>query len=710
MPAVWSDQVSVVCLVVRLIDIGMFIAMKLAIRQYVLRLHRWTGLTVGLVIVLMAVTGASILFRPQLEPIFKENLLTVRACVGHASLDMLTTNAVTAHPSSQLSFVRVVVGKDTAPRIPATSIRFTDKTTVYLDPCTGAVLGQERLYDNFFGIVESLHRFRYLQTGSLISGTCAMVFGIVLILGGLFMWWPATRKDWGSAVKFNSRLAGPARTLRRHKTIGFYASFIVLISVLTGLPQAFDWYKNGIYAVTGSPLPAQPPKSIVPTVAQRLTTEAIWQRTQLLVPQLLEAQLRYPSKPSDSVEVAIVESTAPHPNARSYLYLDAYTGKTLRFTPYFANTLGRRVYMWTISMHTGLVGGVFGKLFLLIGALSVPVLAYTGISSYFRKKLRSPVAGRLSVRVVKKTIEAQDICTFELAALSGNELPPFGAGSHIDVYMREGLVRQYSLCNDPRETHRYLIGVLRDPKSRGGSRTMHDEIQEGDVIEIGEPKNHFPLVHSAKRSLLLAGGIGVTPILCMAERLANIGADFEMHYRGRSLHRMAFVDRIRRSTYANRVSMHVSDGAAEQLVDIPTLLLFPDPGTHLYVCGPTGFMDVVIDTAKQQGWADANVHREYFAAEVRTSAGDVDFDVKIASTGKIFHIAHDKTVLEALSERGIVIPNSCRQGVCGTCLTRVLDGSPDHRDMYLNDDEREKNDQFLPCCSRARSAMLVLDL
>jgi vanillate O-demethylase ferredoxin subunit len=214
-------------------------------------------------------------------------------------------------------------------------------------------------------------------------------------------------------------------------------------------------------------------------------------------------------------------------------------------------------------------------------------------------------------------------------------LPPFGAGSHIDVYIREGLVRQYSLCNDPRETQHYLIAVRRDSKSRGGARVMHDEVREGDVIEISEPKNHFPLVHSARRSLLLAGGIGVTPILCMAEYLADIGADFEMHYRGRSRRCMAFVDRIARSAYADRASLHFSDGAPEQLLDIPALLSCPDPQTHLYLCGPTGFMDVVIDVAKQQGWPDANVHKEYFAAEMRKSDNGVDSNVKISSSGKI---------------------------------------------------------------------------
>lgn len=333
----------------------------------------------------------------------------------------------------------------------------------------------------------------------------------------------------------------------------------------------------------------------------------------------------------------------------------------------------------------------------------------------FTEKFRTtPPAGApasLKVKVVKKVAECTDICTFELADPEGAALPAFSAGSHIDVHIRRDLVRQYSLCNDSRETHRYLIGVLRDANSRGGSRTMHDDIREGDVIEISAPKNHFALAHSAQqRSLLFAGGIGVTPILCMVERLSNIGSAFEMHYCSRSLERTAFVDRIKQSSYSSLVSFHFDDGPAEQRLDLPPLLASPLPDTHLYVCGPSGFMDFVIATAMQNGWPDEHIHREYFAPAPQTSTNDVAFDVKIASTGKVFHIPVGKTIVAALAEGGVQIPTSCEQGVCGTCITRLIDGEPEHRDSFLTKQERAKNDQLTPCCSRAKSATLVLDL
>ncbi|MBV9889311.1 MAG: ferredoxin reductase, partial [Rhizobacter sp.] len=252
----------------------------------------------------------------------------------------------------------------------------------------------------------------------------------------------------------------------------------------------------------------------------------------------------------------------------------------------------------------GAVGGKAGSLLvpllLAFGALGVPFLAYTGIASYVRGKLRTaPESARLSVQVVRKHVEATGICTFELADPLARPLPSFSAGSHVDVHIGDGLVRQYSLCNDPRETHRYMIGVLRVPESRGGSAAMHEAVQEGDVLEISEPRNHFPLAHGAAHSLLVAGGIGITPILCMAERLANIGADFELHYCTRSESRTAFAERIRSAAFAHRVHFHFGDGAAEQRFDVQAVVARAASDAHLYVCGPAGFMDLVLGTARR---------------------------------------------------------------------------------------------------------------
>ncbi|MBP5990347.1 MAG: oxidoreductase [Piscinibacter sp.] len=318
--------------------------------------------------------------------------------------------------------------------------------------------------------------------------------------------------------------------------------------------------------------------------------------------------------------------------------------------------------------------------------------------------------GLLSVRVARKSIEAEDICSLELVSADGTPLPAFAAGSHIDVQLPGGPTRQYSLCNDPAETHRYLIAVLRDARSRGGSAAVHERVKVGDTLVISAPKNHFALAHDASSHLLLAGGIGVTPLLCMAERLAHAGADFEMHYCTRSPARTAFRQRIAAAPFASRVAFHFDDGEAAQKLDIAALLAAPRAGRHLYVCGPKGFMDAVLGSARAQGWPQAQIHYEFFGADAAPAAGDGGFEVMLASSGRVIKVAPDRSVVQALAEAGVSVATSCEQGVCGTCLTRVIEGEPDHRDLYLTPQEQAANDQFLPCCSRAKSARLVLDL
>ncbi|MCW8277853.1 oxidoreductase [Pseudomonas sp. PCH199] len=315
----------------------------------------------------------------------------------------------------------------------------------------------------------------------------------------------------------------------------------------------------------------------------------------------------------------------------------------------------------------------------------------------------------IEVVVTSRNNEALDICSYELTCARGGPLPSFSAGAHIDVHLPSGLIRQYSLCNHPQERHRYLIGVLKDAASRGGSQSMHELINSGDRLFISEPRNLFPLVGEGRRSLLFAGGIGITPILSMAEQLAHSGADFELHYCARSSGRAAFVERLKGSSFSDRVHLHF-DEEVESRLNAAEVLANPAPDVHLYVCGPSGFMQHVLDSAKAQGWRDGQLHREYFAAAPVDASADGAFQVKLGGSGQVFDIPADKTVVQVLESYGVEIPVSCEQGVCGTCLTRVLEGVPDHRDLFLTEDEQAANDQFTPCCSRAKSALLVLDL
>jgi ferredoxin-NADP reductase len=680
-------------------------------RKIFLPLHRWTGLTAGLVVVMMAITGASIVFRPQLEPLVNADLLTVPQCTNRATVDALTANAQAVRPDATLDYIRLQAGDTGAARIPAAAVRFIDQTFVYLNPCNGEVLGQRHRYGGLLGTIEQVHRLRIMPNGSLITGTSVLLFAFVLICGGLYLWLPSTLRGVKRTLGLGSVPAGPARMMSLHHRFGVFASLIVLTSALTGLPQAFEWYKAGLYALTGSSMREGAIPSAQPSNGQtRLPMEMLWRRAQELVPQPREMLLHYPAKPRAPADMYLIAQDAPHYNARTMLYLDPYNGKVLKFIPYADSSAGHKLYFWTLSLHTGHFGGLPVQLLLLAGALSIPVLAYTGIASYLRRRRGTTRVTLIRVRVASKAMEAHDLCTFELMSAKGTALPPFEAGDHIDVHLPGGVIRQYSLANSPGETHRYQICVRRDADSRGGSLALHDTVAAGQLLAISAPKHRFPLDPTASHSLLLAGGVGITPIISMAEHLSLQGHSFEMHYCARSVERMAFHDRIRNSGFAHRVRFYFGNAVPAQVINFQDLIATSSPGTHLYVCGPRRFIDAVCAAAKLNGWPDSRVHKEHFSGDVVVQPEDGEFDMRLARSGGTLHVSKGQTALAVLSGAGLAIPRSCEQGVCGSCLTTVLEGIPLHRDSYLTEAERSANDCFTPCCSRARGGTLVLDL
>jgi vanillate O-demethylase ferredoxin subunit len=317
----------------------------------------------------------------------------------------------------------------------------------------------------------------------------------------------------------------------------------------------------------------------------------------------------------------------------------------------------------------------------------------------------------LELVIARKAAEAEGIASFELVDADGRELPAFSAGAHLDVHLPGGLVRQYSLCNPPHERHRYRVAVQREPQSRGGSAAMH-ALAEGERLRTSEPRNHFALAEGDAPSLLLAGGIGITPLLCMAHALSARGAPFTLHYCGRTQARLAFTTLLADPALAPHTRLHLDDGPQDQRFDAQAVLAGCSPDTQLYVCGPAGFMDHVLETARGLGWPEARLHREYFNAPVSTAptAADGSFELLLQRSGRVIRVAPQQTALQALWDAGVEVQSSCEQGICGTCLTPVLAGEPEHRDLYLTDEEHARNDCFTPCCSRARSPQLVLDL
>ncbi|TCK07156.1 cytochrome P450/oxidoreductase [Marinobacterium mangrovicola] len=313
----------------------------------------------------------------------------------------------------------------------------------------------------------------------------------------------------------------------------------------------------------------------------------------------------------------------------------------------------------------------------------------------------------LSVSIRGKRLETADICSFELVSTDGAPLPVAEAGAHIDVHTGNGLIRQYSICNLPGESSAYRIGVLKDAKSRGGSTWMHEQLNPGSALQISAPRNLFALSENSSPSLLLAGGIGITPILAMAYELQKRQQPFGMHYCTRSRAHTAFIDEIESSSFADQVNLHHDDGAR---LDIKALLSQTERDTEIYVCGPEGFLQAVLEGARELGWPEEKLHYEYFAATPTSSDDDQAIELRIASTGQTLTVPANASVLSTLEEAGFDIPKSCEQGVCGSCLTGVIDGEPDHRDHFLTPQERHTNDQFTPCCSRAKGGTLTLDL
>ena len=316
----------------------------------------------------------------------------------------------------------------------------------------------------------------------------------------------------------------------------------------------------------------------------------------------------------------------------------------------------------------------------------------------------------LNVKVAKRKVEAIDICSFELVHPSGGDLPGFTAGSHIDVHIADGLVRQYSLCTRPGDPGFYRIAVKNEPQSRGGSRSMHDSAREGDLLTISAPRNNFALKEDAQRTLLIAGGIGITPLLSMALRLDALGKPFELQYFSRSIAHTAFHDVLSQKKFADRVGFHYALEPEAVRSYLRKYLWHRQEGTELYLCGPRPFMDLVEQTAAVT-WPPESVHLEYFSADPASLSGPREsFVVRLARSGGDYVVPADKTIVHALAACGVHIETSCEQGVCGTCLTGLLEGVPDHRDVFLTDEERAANDKMLPCVSRAQSDVIVLDL
>ncbi|MGU7774537.1 PDR/VanB family oxidoreductase [Burkholderia sp. MR1-5-21] len=336
-------------------------------------------------------------------------------------------------------------------------------------------------------------------------------------------------------------------------------------------------------------------------------------------------------------------------------------------------------------------------------------MAYTTTVSTMEAILSSPARVGIDAIVVDAAMLTPEIRGIAFAAADGARLPPAEPGAHLDVRLPDGTVRQYSIVERAADGSTYRIAVLREPRSRGGSAYIVERLARGDAVRLSPPRNHFVLDEHADEYVLIAGGIGITPILPMARRLSAIGKRFTLCYLTRARERAALLDAIESGPLRRTTRLHFSDAHGE--VDLRALLGVPRRGAQVYVCGPGRLIDSVLDAARD--WPAGAVHFERFAAAPASDDAKSDaraFEVELARSGRCVVVPPDRSILDVLRSERIAIDSVCGEGVCGTCAVTLLSGEAEHRDCLQTDGEKSRNDVIYVCVSRAKSTRLVLDL
>lgn len=315
-----------------------------------------------------------------------------------------------------------------------------------------------------------------------------------------------------------------------------------------------------------------------------------------------------------------------------------------------------------------------------------------------------------SLKVVARREVASSIVEWTLADANDKLLPGFYAGAHIDVFVTPEMVRAYSLVqpSEGKPTPTYVIAVALDAQSRGGSAHLHHHLRPGHSLRVGFPRNLFPMEDVDAPILLIAGGIGVTPLLAMARECAARGRRWRMVFAARSPAHAAFLPELQ--ALSGELITHFDSEHAGQPLDVPGLFRGLDRTTRIYCCGPKTLMDAVRECALASSHPQSHLHFESFGGAVASVQGDRGFVVRLSATGREIQVRPEQSILVALEEAGVIVPSVCQEGNCGTCECTVLEGEVDHRDQILSDDERRANKSMMICVSRARGERLVLDL
>jgi vanillate O-demethylase ferredoxin subunit len=696
------------------LETGLSLAMTT--RSVLVTCHRWVGLVFGVLLFLQGLTGASIAFRDELNRALFHDALVVEPLQSYLPVQTLIETVRRAHPQLYVERIEYPKHRDESLVFRMETKGAAHQRYIAVDPYRGTITRDAATHAWPPHWLFWLHQQLLAgHTGETIVGIMGLAL-LFLAVTAPFVWWPGRRNlKRGFTVTVS---AGKYRGLRDlHRVGGIVVVLLLLTWASTG--PAIVW-KTEIQAALARSVPIVTKPA--PKVAERADTQLL-----PLDEIIATARQRYGDAPIKNVRfpgghgrvVAVFFETpsTTRPRASDQIWLDAYTASTLGLYEAGSLPTGNVVLDWMLPIHSGEVFGIVGRVVFLLGALCLSGLALTGVWQWFeRRRLRSlpPVtealnrANLLDVVVARAWEETPAVRALELRAADGGELPSFEAGAHVDVYLMGDIIRQYSIWSDQNERTRYCIAVLRTPDSRGGSVAAH-ALQPGARIKIAPPRNTFSLIESAPASVLVAGGIGVTPMIAMASRLAVLRRPFTMHYCARRREDAAFVPRLQAVAGEGALTLHFSDEPHPGRFHARAVLAAAPPGAHVYVCGPARLIESVLTAGRELGWSEDRLHSEFFKA-APVDADAPAFDLHLIRSGRVLHVSAQQTALDVLVAHGIGIPSSCGQGICGTCVTKVLDGVPDHRDRYLTPAEHDSGTVFTPCCSRARTPVLVVDL
>lgn len=685
-------------------------------RSVLVTCHRRVGLIVGVLLFLQGLTGASIAFRDELSRVVHRDVLVVEPLDAYLPVQTLIETARRAHPELYVERIEYPRHRDEILLFRMETKGAANQHYVAIDPYRGNITRDAPTSQWPEHWLFWLHQQLLAgHTGETIVGVMGLAL-LFLALTAPFVWWPGRRNlKRGFTVSMSG---GKYRGLRDlHRVVGI---FVVLLLLIWGSTGPVIVWKSEIQAALASSVPivSKPaPKVAERAEAQLLPLDEVIAAGRKRYGEAPIKNVRFPGGHGRVVAIFFTTPSTTRPRASDQIWLDGYTASTLGVYEAGSLPVGNVVLDWMLPIHSGEVFGFFGRVLFLSGALCMSGLAVTGVWQWFeRRRMRSlpPVreaASRtnlIDVVIARVWEETQAVRALELRAVDGGELPAFEAGAHVDVHLPNEIIRQYSIWSDPNDRTRYCIAVLKLPDSRGGSVAVH-ALQAGARIKIAPPRNTFALVEAAPASILIAGGIGVTPMVAMASRLATLRRPFTMHYCARRKDDAAFVPQLQAVAQKGTLSLHFSDESYPGRFHARAVLAAAPAGAHIYVCGPARLIESVLAAGRELGWSEERLHSELFKA-APVDADAQAFDLHLIRSGRVVHVSAQQTALDVLIAHGVGIPSSCAQGICGTCVIRVLDGVPDHRDRYLTPAEHDSGAVFTPCCSRARTPVLVLDL